>query len=159
MMRRSEHRERRADSSEERCVILLVDDDEDFRALVREAVQTGVSDAEIIECGNGMEALALLETMDQRRRRRPSVIFLDLDMPVMDGRETLRRLREAPRFASIPVVVLTGVDDDAEERRVLSCGANSYTCKCRRAGDLIDGLAGAARYWTQVHRHVKTSAA
>ena len=70
----------------------------------------------------------------------------------MGGQEVLRELRADPSLADLPVVVLTGVDDDASERRALSNGANSYTFKGRNPDVLFDNVASATTYWTRVHR-------
>jgi CheY-like chemotaxis protein len=84
--------------------VLLVDDDDEFRArlagLVDDLAHT------IIEVPNGREAL------DSIADRRPDLVFLDLYMPVMNGREVLGVLREKAGLADIPVVVLTSAAPD-----------------------------------------------
>ena len=63
-----------------------------------------------MEARDGREALAAA------RERRPGLILLDLMMPVMDGFDTLQHLREDPRTATVPVVVLTAKDLTDEDR-------------------------------------------
>ncbi len=82
--------------------VLVVDDDDDFRSLLVKvlkdegfAVQTAT---------NGQAALTKIDS------GKPSVILLDLSMPVMDGFEVLRRLKHSELFHSIPVIILTGID-------------------------------------------------
>ena len=91
--------------------VLLVDDDADMRQQIRKALEK--DDWTVAEAGNGQEALALVA------RAVPRVILLDLTMPVMDGFSFLRALREMPRCADVPVVVLTARDLTRDDRRRL----------------------------------------
>ena len=91
--------------------ILLVEDDVDVRAALRGVLEDDGWD--VSEAGNGREALALLGT------RRPEVVLLDLNMPVMDGFDFLAELRRIPGCADVPVVVLTARDLTNDDRRRL----------------------------------------
>lgn len=87
--------------------VLLVDDDVD----IREALVDSLEDSgfEVLTAVNGLDALRLLRTMEGR----PSVILLDLMMPVMDGYRFLEEQRADPALAAIPVAIITatnGVD-------------------------------------------------
>ena len=80
--------------------VLLVDDYPDAREMYTEYLE--FSGFEVVEAGNGMEALQrAVETS-------PDIILMDLSLPVMDGWEATRRLKADKRTASIPVVALTG---------------------------------------------------
>jgi CheY-like chemotaxis protein len=57
------------------------------------------------------------------------VVLLDLKMPRVDGFEVLRRLKESPRTAAVPVIVLTTTDDQREIARCYELGCNVYICK------------------------------
>jgi CheY-like chemotaxis protein len=84
--------------------VLVVEDDGDLRdELVDCLVSAGHS---TLPAGNGKEALALLAG----NRLVPSLIVLDLSMPIMDGRELLDLLRSYRRLAAIPVILITGRD-------------------------------------------------
>lgn len=134
--------------------ILLVDDDPDCRLLVRDAILSQNAKACVLECGNGREALELLRTRcgDKHGATTPSLVFLDLEMPVLNGQQTLARIRSHPQLSGIPVVILTGLDDDGQERLALDNGANSYACKGQDAATLFDRVTNATAYWTRVHR-------
>jgi CheY-like chemotaxis protein len=87
--------------------ILLVDDDFDIREALSETLQD--HGFEVITAANGLEALKLLRKGDVR----PSVILLDLMMPVMDGYGFLKERANDPALAAIPVAIITaghGVD-------------------------------------------------
>ena len=118
--------------------ILAVDDHQ----LVREgiagflAVQTDMT--MVAEAANGREAI------QQFRTHRPDVTLLDLRMPVMEGVEAVRQIRQ--RDANARVIVLTTYDTDDEISRALKAGAKAYVLKDISANDLIgcirDVLAG-----------------
>src|SRR5687768_15357853 len=81
--------------------ILIVDDDLDIRETLTEILEDRGFD--VITAANGLEALNLIRSAEAA----PSVILLDLMMPVMDGYGFLEEYRRAPALASIPVVVVT----------------------------------------------------
>ena len=88
--------------------LLLVDDSEETLGLMRRTLEgKGFT---VREARDGRQALAAA------RERRPGLILLDLMMPVMDGFDTLQHLREDPRTAAVPVVVLTAKDLTDEDR-------------------------------------------
>jgi DNA-binding NarL/FixJ family response regulator len=117
--------------------ILLVDD----QALFREGLRTLLSlqpDLEVVgEAGNGEEALRLAA------RLRPDVILMDLQMPVLDGVESTRRLRAA--HPECRVIVLTTFDDDEYVFEGLRAGAIGYLLKDTPSARLLEAIRAAAR--------------
>ena len=91
--------------------VLIVEDDADARNLMSAWLEPEVS--ELKTANNGQEALVLLDEF------LPDVIFLDLQMPVMDGPAFLQRLRADQRFTELPVIVLTAKALELAERRLL----------------------------------------
>jgi CheY-like chemotaxis protein len=83
--------------------VLVVEDDEDVRETIRDVI--GDEGYETIGAANGQEALALLSD------GAPHLIVLDLMMPVMDGWQLLAKLRANPRYASLPVLVMSASHD------------------------------------------------
>ena len=116
-----------------RKVILVIDDDADDRELFREALHETDSNAEFLSATNGQEALDLLSKPGQIL---PDIIFLDLNMPRLDGRQCLLRLRAMPRFDKVPIIIFTTLkpaDDGKEYRRL---GADMCVTKPMLYGDL-----------------------
>lgn len=151
--RRSSDTDERADN---RPVIVLVDDDGDCRMLIRDAIESVGKDFVIYECARGRQGLDLLSEMVRTKApATPLVVFLDLEMPDMSGQEVLSRLRAHPQGRDVPVIMLTGIDSDEQQRLAMRNGANSYTCKGRDPDMLFDNVARAATYWTSVHRWMK----
>ena len=137
-------------------VILLVDDDPDYRMLVRDAIESLGRPIRVYECVDGCDGIRFLkEAGAVDGSPCPNLVLLDLEMPGADGHEVLAQLRADERFRDLPVVVMTGLDDDESERRALDNGASSYTCKVRDTGDMLRRIESAAIYWTTVHRQLK----
>lgn len=91
--------------------VLVVDDDSDTRTLFRRTLE--LDGLTVVEAKNGEEALARVAETP------PSVIVLDLMMPVMDGFEFVEKFRQNPDWREIPVVVVTAKSTDAADRRRL----------------------------------------
>ena len=88
--------------------VLLVDDDQDIRESLSELLDA--SGYAVLQAENGQMALDVLKTTP----RFPLVVLLDLSMPVLDGREFLRRRASDPILREIPVVVVSGSNQSAE---------------------------------------------
>jgi CheY-like chemotaxis protein len=87
-------------------IVLCVDDDSEDREIIRDLFLEEDTSWKVVEAANGQEALTYLGTKSNKQHP-PSLILLDLNMPVLDGRETLSILKSKPETASIPVVVFT----------------------------------------------------
>ena len=96
----------------------MVDDDPDIRGLLRELLdRRGFA---VTEARDGQEALRTF--FDQR----PDLVVLDVSMPVLDGWQTLERIRE---LSDVPVVMLTAKATELEKTRGLRAGADDYVTK------------------------------
>jgi CheY-like chemotaxis protein/Tfp pilus assembly ATPase PilU len=102
--------------------VLLVDDDAVVRRLGRTLLEK--NGFEISEVSDGVTALELLA-----RDPEYSLVVLDLSMPGMSGLEVLRHVRRTASIASLPVVVLTGSDEQASEAEIMDAGADDYIQK------------------------------
>ena len=101
--------------------LLLVDDDVSTRMMARAYLERAGFTVE--EAGDGAEALERLDTVC------PDLILLDVDMPVLDGFETCTRLRERDAFRHVPVLMLTGLDNDEAISRAYEVGATDFASK------------------------------
>jgi CheY-like chemotaxis protein len=110
--------------------ILLVDDNPPDVDLTMEALQSGKLHNRISVVGDGIEALAFLRREGQYAHApRPQLILLDLNMPRMDGRETLAELKKDPDLRSIPVVVLTTSKSEEDIARSYALQCSCYIAK------------------------------
>jgi CheY-like chemotaxis protein len=89
--------------------VLLADDDADFRLVLADSLDA--DGCHVVAVANGAAVLALLEKAANGRAPPPDLLVLDLMMPSMGGLEVLQRLRKSTRWASLPVLVVTGVND------------------------------------------------
>src|SRR5256885_17143792 len=114
------------------ATVLLVDDHALLRTGVANIINQETDLCVVAEAGNGVEAIEAFE------RYRPDVTLLDLRMPVMEGVEAVRQIRE--RDPRARVIVLTTYDTDDEIARALKAGAKAYLPKDHSADDLINRL-------------------
>ena len=127
-------------TAEERPRVLLVDDDE--VNLMLTAIALRERGFEVIEATGGEAALDGLDAT------APDMIVLDAMMPGMDGFATCQALRQRAGFAQMPVLMLTGLDDDASIERAYSAGATDFFVKSTQ----WSLLAGRLRYMLRASR-------
>jgi PAS domain S-box-containing protein len=117
--------------SPERPRVLLVDDDEVNLMLTHAAL---AADFDIVEATSGEDALRLL------RGWTPDLILLDARMPGLDGFETCRELRGMYGFENVPVLMLTGLDDEMSIQRAFQAGATDFFVKSTQWSLLVQRL-------------------
>jgi CheY-like chemotaxis protein len=133
--------------------ILLVDDDEDCRQLIRDAIEQGKLDNPVYEVSSGEEALQFLKREGKYTNApRPGLVYLDIEMPGMGGQETLKAIRQDARFSDIAVVMMTGVTDNNQKFLAMSSGANSYTNKPTDALSFMQTVMDSTHYWLRIHQ-------
>lgn len=101
--------------------ILVVDDDASTRTLLDLILSSGGH--EITLLNDGREALAYLKT------NTPDLIVIDVSMPVLDGIEVCARVKKLRRFANVPVIVLTSMNDAHTRVRAIEAGASQIIYK------------------------------
>lgn len=133
--------------------ILLVDDDEDCRLLVRDAIESANVKNDVFEVSNGAEALSFIrQHTPYENAPRPGLVYLDIDMPQLNGLEVLRELKSDPETKDIPVVMMTALDDDKEKLEAARHGANSYCVKPTDPFQFIETVIKATDYWLSIHK-------
>jgi CheY-like chemotaxis protein len=110
--------------------ILVVDDSDLMHSLMKYALGR-IKNAEVSFAKNGKEALDFLTSNGE-----PSLILLDINMPVMDGLDLLRRLTTLGVTQRVPVIIVSTEGKDADVLRGLEAGARAYLPKPFRAQDL-----------------------
>jgi two-component system cell cycle response regulator DivK len=101
--------------------ILVVEDQEDNRRILRDLlVNAGY---ELVEAESGEEALTALTA------RRPDLILMDIQLPVMDGYEATRQIRANPDLKSVPIIAVTSYALAGDEAKALAVGCNAYVSK------------------------------
>ena len=110
------------------CKILMVDDDPDDVSILEDAIKDLESQAVIFCVENGQAALDLLN-QDYAGRHLPSLIVLDLNMPKLNGSETLKAIKKDRRFKDIPIVIYSTSINPVEKDKCLALGAHAYMIK------------------------------
>ena len=102
-------------------VILVVEDNERNLKLLRDVLEYAGYDVRVARTAEDGISLAASEP--------PDLVLMDLQLPGIDGMEALRRLRESPRTADIPVVAVTAQAMKQDRERALDAGFNGYVEK------------------------------
>ena len=116
----------------EQMVILLVEDDEGHAYLIRQNLQEAGVTNRLVHVPNGQEALDYIHCRGRYAGRVPDgplLVLLDINMPLMNGIDVLRRLKADPATDQLPVIVLTTTDDPREVQRCYELGCNCYVLK------------------------------
>jgi len=134
--------------------ILIADDDPDDRMLALEALNENHLTNNIYFVEDGEELLDYLhhrgQYTDVASAPRPGMILLDLNMPRMDGRESIREIKSTAELRDIPVVILTTSKAEEDIARTYSLGANSYITKPVTFEGLVEVMRGLRRYWFEI---------
>ena len=112
----------------EHVEILVVDDDLEDHLILQGFFSEAGLDEIVAYCENGLQALFFLEEIDDDSPL-PRLIVLDLNMPILNGTQTLLRLKQTPRFRGIPVIIFSTSENETEKRKCLSLGAVDYMVK------------------------------
>jgi len=110
--------------------VLIVDDDQFIRRLIATTLED-VSRLELHEAADGLEALEIA------RREQPALVFLDVDMPGLNGIDACRRLREEEATSDATIVMLTATQGESVERRAEAAGADLFLTKPFSPLDLL----------------------
>ena len=135
-------------SDKKKHVILIADDDPDDQYLLRSAMTKAQAPVELICLDNGQEVIDYLQDLqDDKTLTKPELVFLDLNMPIMDGRETLRLIKQSTEFSYIPVIIYTTSQSPLDIIDSYRLGANSYVIKPVSMSDLVHKLELISSYW------------
>jgi two-component system, chemotaxis family, chemotaxis protein CheY len=101
---------------------LIVDDSRESRMILGK-ILTDAFSAQIVEAAHGKDALKKLSL------EKPDVVFLDYEMPVMNGKETMKSIRALPEFKNLPIVMVTSHNETDLVRELLSYKVAAYLLK------------------------------
>ena len=113
--------------------ILVVDDEPDCLSIIQCRLEW--SNYEVITAGNGAEGLKVAES------EHPDIVLLDTNMPVMDGREMLERMRKHPILKDTPVMMVTALCEVQDIAAVSALGIADYVTKPVDFTSLLDKIS------------------
>ena len=137
-----------------RSILLVEDNAQDemliLRALRRSNVANGI---DVVR--DGQQALDYLyadgEFAARSGQAQPAVVLLDIGLPRLSGLDVLERLRADPRTRTLPVVMLTSSDEDADRMRSYAGGANSFVRKPLDFTEFAETVSRLGVYWLAVN--------
>lgn len=109
--------------------ILAIDDEKSIRFIIE---NTFKKDFDVTTLSNGMDAMFYLQSGNL-----PDLIICDVEMPVLNGFEFIRRIRETGFFDEIPVIMLSGKEESADKIKCFEMGADDYVLKPFNPKELI----------------------
>ena len=112
--------------------VLIAEDNPTNRELLRELLE--MRGYIVSEACNGQEALAMVE------QAIPDILLLDIGMPLLDGFAVVRKLRENPRFTSLPVVAVTAYAMQGDREKIMNSGFDGYLSKPVNSSSLVQEL-------------------
>jgi len=115
-------------------VVLLVDDDEDNRELVKFVVSRSRLDLELVIAVNGLDAIQYIKI------KRPDLILMDMQMPVMDGYEAVTAIKGDPLYSAIPIVAFTAQARPEDIARTRSLGCVEHYTKPMDPEELLNTI-------------------
>jgi CheY-like chemotaxis protein len=139
--------------SEKLLTILLAEDDQDDRYLISEALDESGADSQLYVVETGEELLDYLRNQgnytDGEKYPRPEVVLLDLNMPLMDGREALAEIKSDPELRRIPIIVLTTSQADEDVNETYALGITGFITKPMTFKGLVGIMKSVGNYWFQ----------
>jgi two-component system response regulator len=137
--------------------ILLVEDNPDDVELTLHALRRENVANNIFAVSDGEEALEFLfctgRYSDRSFNNPPRLVLLDLKLPMVDGLEVLKRLKEDPRTRAVPVVVLTSSKEERDLVASYNLGANSYIQKPVDFDRFREIVKSTGLYWMVTNQH------
>lgn len=133
--------------------ILIVDDsDDDYETTIIALEETNLANP-LARCENGQDAIDYLfkqgEYIDDKTTK-PGIILLDLNMPGIDGRKVLNKIKNDDNLKDIPVVILTTSSDERDIEECYKMGANTYVQKPVNLDNFMSAIKRLKEYWFEI---------
>ena len=136
------------------ATVLLAEDNPADQNLTRRALARGVIQCDLRVVSNGEEAMDYLlqreKFTDPVACPRPDLILLDLNMPRLDGRQVLERMKADSNLDTIPVIVLTTSRQEEDVVRSYRLGCNSFIQKPIQVQEFVAALEQLGAYWLKL---------
>lgn len=131
--------------------VLLVEDNEDDVELTLAALEDSRVRMKVHVVADGFSALSFLrQEGEYAEKPRPDLVLLDLNLPLMDGREVLKEIRDDPRLTDMPVVVLTTSQDERDILASYHLHANCYIAKPVDFKQFTEVIRQIEGFWFQL---------
>ena len=139
-------------------LILIAEDDPDDRFMINEAFQENDIRDEVMFFDNGEELHKYLVKPDEETgRKEPSLIMLDLNMPRMDGKTVLKKIRNCSTLNHVPVVILTTSKSLEDKKNIIRLGGADFYTKPSSFKELVNITAAILNKWVNTDLSIKNS--
>jgi len=135
--------------------ILVVDDNDDDWEVLHRSFKEAEIDCTLRRVIDGQQALDYLHhdgKFNSQNAPRPGLILLDINMPGIDGKDVLKRIKSEEKLKKIPVYILTTSQNERDVEECYEFGANSYMCK---PADYAESIKAAKRMKDFVFENTK----
>jgi len=133
--------------------ILLIDDNPDHIKIFIWALEQSEIRNKVSVIEDGKKALDVLESLDSPEcilTRKPDIIFLDMNLPPMNGLDLLRRIKTDPALSLIPVIIISSSDRIEDVKKAYALGANTYISKSKIFDEVALAVNTICHYWVDV---------
>lgn len=141
--------------------ILLVEDNPDEEKLAMLAFERSGFVNRVVVARDGQQAIDYMfaqgEHLGRDVKNLPSVIFLDINLPKINGLDVLKLIRKDERTKLVPIVLLTTSDEDRDIAEGYSSGANSYIRKPFDFKEFMQQIKTLGNYWLELNQTPHTS--
>jgi len=132
-------------SQDSQLILIVEDTDHDFDILVRAMRKAGIEN-DVERCKDGQEALDYLDN-EGDDFKKPGFIFLDLNMPNIDGREVLKKIKSDEQLKAIPVAILTSSEKESDIEQCYDLGANTFVPNPMGLNDFVTTVESIKSFW------------
>ena len=140
--------------------VLFVEDNDDDLELAKLALERVDIAVNFAYARNGLQALDFIfargEFADRAKEALPKLVILDLNLPLLDGREVLKAIRENEDTCGVPVVVMTTCAEPPDLKSVVQLHVNSYVQKPMDFDRFQHVMAQIVRYWLDINQVATT---
>ncbi len=114
-----------------RRILVVEDNDVNLKMILK---MLSIHEHKVVVARNGQEAI------DMTKQQKPELILMDMQMPVMNGLEATRRLRDIPEFATVPIIAFTASTGANAEEKQIATGCTEHLAKPIKTKDLFEVL-------------------
>ncbi|MBI1274410.1 response regulator [bacterium] len=130
-------------------ILLVEDNPDDYEATMRAFKKASLYNP-VDWAQSGQQALDFLKHSAGKGQALPGLVLLDLNMPGMDGRQTLHHIKQDKSLKRVPVIILTTSDDERDVEACYQMGANTYVQKPVSFEGLIEAIKRLKEYWFEI---------
>ena len=138
------------DSSSPPMNIIIIEDNQDHARILKWAFEQNSRNDQLVFFADPQVALDFVTGTKKEHAFAPDLVFLDLNLPKIDGRDVLRVLKSTESTKKIPVIVLSSSDREEDVHFAYQLGANTYISKSLLLNQLTLSLKTILDYWSQI---------